>query len=75
MLSQRKEFARICTQMPPLKFICPNTGNEVDAGVDLDEETFANLHDDTELACPQCSDTHRLSGVQAWLGELQPEFE
>jgi hypothetical protein len=61
--------------MPPLKFICPTIGNEVDTGVDLDEDSFANLHDDTELACPHCSDIHRRSGVQAWLGDFQPDFE
>jgi hypothetical protein len=36
----------------PLKFICPATHNEVDTGVDLDDDSFARLLDDTELNCP-----------------------
>src|SRR5262249_28213273 len=36
----------------PLKFICPATHNEVDTGVDLDDDIFARLLDDTELNCP-----------------------
>jgi hypothetical protein len=61
--------------MAPLRFICPATGNQVDTGVDLDEEGFATLDDDTELGCPHCDDTHRISQVQAWLGDVEPDFE
>jgi len=61
--------------MPPLKFICPATHNEVDTRVDLDDDSFAHLLDDTELNCPHCSDTHLLSQVQAWLGDIQPDVE
>jgi len=59
--------------MPPLKFICPATGNEVDTGIDLDVQSFAALpRNITPFGCPHCADPHLLAHVQAWLGELQP---
>jgi hypothetical protein len=61
--------------MDPLKFICPRTGNQVDTGVDLDDDSFGNLDDDTELSCPHCAETHRIGEVQSWLGEFEPEHE
>jgi hypothetical protein len=61
--------------MDPLKFICPATGHQVHTEVDLDENSFADLEDDTELSCPHCADTHRLGDVQSWLGDVVPEFE
>ena len=50
------------------------TANEVDTGVDLDDDSVAGLDDGTQLACPHCSDNHQLAGVQAWLGDM-PDFE
>ena len=39
--------------MPPLKFICPATGNEVDTGIDLDVQSFAALpRNITPFGCP-----------------------
>jgi len=62
--------------MPPLKFICPATGNEIDTGIDLDAQIFAALpRDITPFDCPHCDDPHLLAGVQAWLGELQLDHE
>jgi hypothetical protein len=62
--------------MPPLKFMCPITGNEVDTGIDLDAASLASLpRDRTELSCPHCNKPHILAGISAWLGELQPEYE
>jgi hypothetical protein len=62
--------------MPPLKFICPATGNEVDTGIDLEAQNFAALpRNITPFGCPHCADPHLLAHVQAWLGELQPEYE
>lgn len=61
--------------MAPLKFICPTTGHEVDTGIDVDDDSFAALDDETSLSCPHCPDAHRLSGVQSWLGDMVPEFE
>ena len=59
--------------MPPLKFICPATGNEVDPGIDLDVQSFAALpRNITPFGCPHCAEPHLLAHVQAWLGELQP---
>ena len=56
-------------QYSPLKFICPVNGKQVDTDIDLDEDSFASLHDATELGCPHCTDTHRLDNVQSWLGD------
>jgi hypothetical protein len=62
--------------MALLKFNCPTTGHKVDTGVDLDAQSFAALpRAITLLACPHCADPHLLAHVQAWLGELQPEYE
>ena len=62
--------------MPPLRFICPATGNEVDTGIDLDVQSFAALpHNITPFWCPHREEPHLLAGVQAWLGELQPDHE
>jgi hypothetical protein len=55
-------------QYSPLKFICPVNGKQVDTDIDLDEDSFASLHDPTELGCPHCTDPHRLDNVQSWLG-------
>jgi hypothetical protein len=62
--------------MPPLKFMCPISGNAVDTGIDIDAASFASLpRDSTELSCSYCGEPHVLAGVSAWLGELQPEYE
>ena len=61
--------------MPHLKFICPVTGNLVDTGMNIDEESFAALSDATEFSCPHCSQLHRFNEVQGWLGEIKPELE
>ena len=57
--------------MPHLKFICPVTGNLVDTGMNIDEESFAALSDATEFSCPHCSQLHRFNEVQGWLGEIE----
>jgi hypothetical protein len=40
--------------MPPLKFVCPVSGNTVETDIDIDEEGFAALERDTELSWPYC---------------------
>jgi hypothetical protein len=59
--------------MPPLKFICPVTGNAVDT--DIDEESFAALNDDTELSCPYCPQPHRINEVQGWFRDIKSELD
>lgn len=68
---------RLCeVAMAVLKFVCPTSGNLVDTGLDMDARSFAGLpRERTELSCPHCPDPHLLATVQAWLGELQPEYE
>ena len=62
--------------MPPLRFLCPTTGHLVDTDIDLDVESFAALPSDvTTLTCPHCSQPHLLAGVQAWLGDIEPDHE
>ena len=62
--------------MAMLRFICPTTGHQVDTDLDLDAQSFAGLpRENTRLVCPYCSEPHLLAGVQAWLGEIEPEIE
>lgn len=63
--------------MPPrLKFICPVTGNAVDTGINIDEESFAALSDGTEFSCPHCLQMHRIDELPGWLlGDIEPEVE
>ena len=62
--------------MPRLKFICPVTSKTVDTGVDIDEDSFAGLRDDTELGCPHCAKPHRIDEIAGWLlDDIEPEIE
>jgi hypothetical protein len=62
--------------MPQLKFVCPVTGKTVDTGVDIDEDSFACLRDDTELGCPHCAKPHRIDEIAGWLlGDIEPQLE
>jgi hypothetical protein len=62
--------------MPVLRFVCPATGHQVETDIDLDAQGFADLpRDATALACPHCDQPHILAGVQAWLGDIEPEHE
>jgi len=62
--------------MSTLKFVCPATDNEVDTGIDLNAESFADLpRETTTLNCPHCEKPHVLARVQAWLGDIEPEHE
>jgi hypothetical protein len=48
--------------------------NQVDTGIRLNAQSFAGLpRDATELSFPHCSKAHLLAGVQAWLGDIEPE--
>jgi len=47
--------------MPPLKFVCPVSGNTVETDIDIDEEGFAALERDTELSCPYCANLTAVS--------------
>ena len=52
----------------------PATGSEVDAGIDLDVQSFAALpRNITPFSRPHCDEPHLLAGVQAWLGELRAD--
>ena len=53
--------------MPHLKFICPVTGNLVDTGMNIDEESFAALSDATVFSCiaRNCTASMRFKGGSA----------
>jgi hypothetical protein len=61
--------------MPPLKFICPVTGNPVVTDIDLNDRDVAALNDNTELSCPYCPQPHRIDEIQGWLRGTEPELE
>ena len=62
--------------MPRLKFICPVTGDTVDTGMNIDDESFAALSDNTEFCCPYCTKPHRIDELPGWLlGDVLPELE
>ena len=62
--------------MPRLKFICLVTGNAVDTGMNIDDESFAALSDGTEFWRPYCLKTHRIDELPGWLlGDIEPELE
>ena len=39
--------------MGTLGFVCPNTGREVDTGIEVDSLSFTSLHSE-QLGCPEC---------------------
>ena len=50
------------------------TASEVDAGIDLDVQSFAALpRNITPFSRPHCDEPHLLAGVQAWLDELRAD--
>jgi hypothetical protein len=51
-----------------LIFVCPNTGQEVSTGVEVDRATFRKLaRTDAEISCPHCRKDHALSSIAVWL--------
>ena len=58
--------------MPPLRFICPATGNEVDTDIDLDGRSFAALpRHITRFGCLHPTSPHLLAGMHASLGDFR----
>ena len=59
--------------MPPLRFICPATGNEVDTDIDLDGQSFAALpRHITPFGCPHCDEPHLLAGIRRGSANSNP---
>jgi hypothetical protein len=52
--------------MGTLVFLCPATGQEVSAGIEIDATTFKSLHHDS-VHCPHCQAPHQMSGIRAWI--------
>ena len=56
--------------MGTLVFVCPTTGFEVFTGLEMDQNTFADLPSVLpDIRCPHCPKPHQLSDVTAWLAE------
>ena len=53
--------------MGVLSFICPNTGEEVSTGVDIEQESLDLLPGTVPLECPHCAEMHPIGSVKAWL--------
>jgi len=60
--------------MGTLVFVCPNTGQQVSTGVEIDRSSFKNLpRTRTSIFCPCCCKNHLLSRIWAWLDSNAPE--
>jgi len=45
--------------MEHLYFVCPNTGRNIDAGIETDLETLLRIKTQTiEIDCPRCGERH-----------------
>jgi len=45
--------------MEHLYFVCPNTGRDIDAGIETDLETLLRIKTQTiEIECPICRERH-----------------
>ncbi len=52
--------------MSAIIFTCPETGQEVSSGIDIDPESFERLPV-REIMCPACNQIHNMSSAQARL--------
>ena len=54
--------------MPTVLTECPVTGQAIDTGIDIDEESFARLPDFVgRVFCPHCQWVHEWTKDKAWL--------
>jgi hypothetical protein len=52
--------------MGTLVYICPNSGEEVSTGIEIDLETFARLRTES-VRCRHCQQLHPLGVLAAWI--------
>jgi predicted RNA-binding Zn-ribbon protein involved in translation (DUF1610 family) len=56
--------------MERLHFICPNTGQEIDVGIDSEIGTLLRIRDEEVRArCPACGERHEWQIRDAQLGK------
>ena len=59
--------------MGTLIFVCPTTGHQVSAGVEVDRSSYKSLpRTKTTIFCPRCRKSHLLSRIWAWLDSNDP---
>jgi predicted RNA-binding Zn-ribbon protein involved in translation (DUF1610 family) len=56
--------------MERLHFICPNTGQQIDVGIDSEIGTLLRIRDEEVIArCPACGERHGWQVRDAQLGK------
>jgi predicted RNA-binding Zn-ribbon protein involved in translation (DUF1610 family) len=56
--------------MQRLHFICPNTGQEIDVGIDSEIGTLLRIRDqEVRARCPACGERHEWQVRDAQLGK------
>lgn len=56
--------------MERLHFICPNTGRDIDVGIDTELQTLLRIRSKHVLACcPACGERHDWEVREAQLGQ------
>jgi hypothetical protein len=59
--------------MSTIMIKCPQTGEAVSTGIEVERETFVALPDSgAEMRCPVCGHDHVWSKAQAWLANPTP---
>ena len=54
--------------MDRLTFVCPNTGRDVDAGIETELQTLLRIKDETiRIVCPVCGERHEWRVADAQL--------
>jgi predicted RNA-binding Zn-ribbon protein involved in translation (DUF1610 family) len=59
LLTSGRTGEREVLDMEHLYFVCPNTGRNIDAGIETDLETLLRIKTQTiEIECPICRERH-----------------
>jgi hypothetical protein len=49
---------------------CPVTGQPVDTGIGIDDDTFRRIHNVVgKMHCPHCMTDHEWTKAEAWVSE------
>jgi predicted RNA-binding Zn-ribbon protein involved in translation (DUF1610 family) len=57
--------------MEHLYFVCPNTGREIDAGIETELDTLLRIKAETvRIVCPACGEEHEWPVKDAQLAKL-----
>ena len=59
-----------CRDMSTIMIKCPQTGQAVSTGIEVEHDTFITLPDaDVQMHCPACGGEHIWSKAKAWLAD------